>query len=751
MARTHVRRLLAVTAAAGTLAGCASTSTAGLGDAGMVLDFDAPPRPDAFVPEATDTGVVGSRDAGLPDGVPSAGRDGQYDFDGDGLGDAFVGDPDYRAGRGALWILRGSRDGAVVPALIAEGRPLEGLGAFVFHVGDRDGDGRREIAAMGRPQGAGSEWWARGRWIGSRGGGGAVAPLGPSTGPGVSGRNEVWSVDVDGDDMPDVVARRCWEGGWIDGGGGCSEYNVFTAAGESRLGAHVLADVNGDARSDVVRVSSDGLAIVVSDGGADRIIALDVGPIGIVYSAGDVDGDDREDLLATAADGRSSVVVRVHDVGVELTPLGAAVSFHGDVDCDGFDDLREGALLVRGGPDGPTRTSESAPGDFSSAGLVADLNGDGCRDRVDGRSIHHGRAGGSFDSPVSVELPPSEGRASRLFFADGSLWGWAGPQSFQRTAEGEVVFVDEIPTQGSERGDVDGDGFADRFSSDRMFWRGRAGGFDATDIVLGEYPWFPRLVGDVDADGDVEVAMRVDGGFTLLGGGPIFPHEDVVGRGTGLETVSGVAIDASAAGDVDGDGRSDVLAARVWAMDTKLWLGVDLIAGMRAPSATFPGWLFPSGDLDGDGIDDLVAGATAVGDREALIYLGRPGAAPSAIPIVLPLSAGESWGPGGVILSIGPGSDSLQLHRWTLAGVVPWGGSIVVPERGDGWMWIEPGPNALYLPNGHPDGGRLSRLAEDRPDEGTLIAMPPGSLERQLVTTSSVASPQLYFGPRGRT
>lgn len=61
--RTYRTTWLAATAVAGTLAGCASTNTVGDDDAGIVLDLDAPGRPDAFVPEGTDAGMIGPPDA----------------------------------------------------------------------------------------------------------------------------------------------------------------------------------------------------------------------------------------------------------------------------------------------------------------------------------------------------------------------------------------------------------------------------------------------------------------------------------------------------------------------------------------------------------------------------------------------------------------------------------------------------------------------------------------------------------------
>ncbi|MBX7191169.1 MAG: hypothetical protein K1X94_03875 [Sandaracinaceae bacterium] len=61
--RTYVTTLLAATAAAGALAGCASTNTVGDDDAGIVLDLDAPARPDSNVPPGTDGGPPPPPDA----------------------------------------------------------------------------------------------------------------------------------------------------------------------------------------------------------------------------------------------------------------------------------------------------------------------------------------------------------------------------------------------------------------------------------------------------------------------------------------------------------------------------------------------------------------------------------------------------------------------------------------------------------------------------------------------------------------
>ena len=61
--RTYITTLLAASAAAGTIAGCASTNTLGGDDAGIVLDLDAPARPDAAFPEGTDAFTPGPPDA----------------------------------------------------------------------------------------------------------------------------------------------------------------------------------------------------------------------------------------------------------------------------------------------------------------------------------------------------------------------------------------------------------------------------------------------------------------------------------------------------------------------------------------------------------------------------------------------------------------------------------------------------------------------------------------------------------------
>jgi len=124
----------------------------------------------------------------------------RQDFDGDGHADLVIGDPTYRAGRGAVWLIRAAEGGPLPPMLVAEGEPDEHLGRFVFPVSDQDGDGRHEIGTyQSANEGASlSEVHWGGRWIGTRGGSGSL--------PSVSGRDlgKVASVDFDGDAAPDL-------------------------------------------------------------------------------------------------------------------------------------------------------------------------------------------------------------------------------------------------------------------------------------------------------------------------------------------------------------------------------------------------------------------------------------------------------------------------------------------------------------------------------------------------------------------
>jgi hypothetical protein len=298
---------------------------------------------------------------------------------------------------------------------------------------------------------------------------------------------------------------------------------------------------------------------------------------------------------------------------------------------------------------------------------VADLDGDGDDELVFGTpdlSLAAHDSGGVF------VWDPSAGPAP--------VWSWALPQQFVATGRGLAV------------GDVDGDSFPDlvvgsdgwdeNFVGDYgrvdVFYNDGAGGFPAVpDVTLrgdaGDRLGHAVAVCDVDGDGvsDVVAAALQDedpaSGVSNQGSvavwlGTTFGVDRVAtGKVHGATPVGGVLLpDADAlmgrrlaAGDVDGDGRCDVVATSYLVnldgagSDGVSWLfGADALLGSGPPDRLWSwdgaddsvqsGRNVAVGDLDGDGLDDVVlaghnADRAGISRGAAFVFLaadddGRP-------------------------------------------------------------------------------------------------------------------------------
>jgi len=256
--------------------------------------------------------------------------------------------------------------------------------------------------------------------------------------------------------------------------------------------------------------------------------------------------------------------------------------------------------------------ARSAPRD-TSWGTTPDVNGDGYADVVVGASerihVYYGSATGLSTTPVSI---PSVVASS-------------------------VVSV----------GDLNGDGFGDIASTSSLsralsVYLGSASGLSTTAITRA--PSFSTIppggvgaLGDIDQDGYGEVAL----GPYVYAGGPTGPSSsytllnDPSGRGWITGTATGV-------GDVNGDGRSDVLFAGVSGPGTQtLHLYLGGTSGLGPASAALP---VPSGalgfgstvaevgDVNGDGLADVLIGASS--SSRAYLYFGETtglGASPTLL------------------------------------------------------------------------------------------------------------------------
>ncbi len=493
--------------------------------------------------------------------------------------------------------------------------------------------------------------------------------------------------DVDNDGYSDVVVGTpLWDGGQTDEGriqiarGSASGLTIvhqtlepdFT--GEQRGSSVACAgDVNGDGYADVL----SGSPLHSSGGEVDLFLGMSTGISAVptslsgfqanarfgrsVASAGDINGDGFSDVIVGAQfhdgtfinEGRvrcypgaaasiSNTADRVLPGPVGSSAYGRTVASAGDVNGDGYSDVIIGApggnraYVHYGSPAGTSLVPDRTYIQMAIAGFgycvsgAGDVNGDGFSDVIIGAEqggtvhVYHGSSAGLSAAPN---------------------WTVSGTAS---TRFGFSV---------SCAGDVNADGYADVIighpgyntgAGRAMVYHGSPAGLSATPDWISapfDVPHLPNSnygegvdgAGDVNGDGYSDVIIGA-GGFNsdrgrvvIFHGGPgglpalpasIFNHT-LVGQRFGSNPHSGAC--ASGVGDVNGDGYSDVIMAR---MGFQAYIHHGGPAGVSiAPSwSSFLGGggfygatVASAGDLNADGYSDVVVSECAVGAR---IYFG---------------------------------------------------------------------------------------------------------------------------------
>ncbi len=456
--------------------------------------------------------------------------------------------------------------------------------------------------------------------------------------------------------------------------------------GTSGEASPTLADVDGDRRDDIVLATSGG-DVHVLDGRRlrdlegwprhgrraphSRAAARRIGPVRSGFLAtpavGDVSGDGRPDVVAAGIDGRVyawsrrgrrlrgfpyRIDLRGPGHDERTTKLDAAIYASpalADLDGDGRLDIVFGAAdqhiyaidgRGRDLPGWPVLARDTPEGDFTkilSSPAIGDLDGDGRPDVVEGTGEVYG------------STPDTRGRVYAFDGEGRRLPGW--PIAPPALAADAIPLAGEGTPMSPVLADVDGDGrdevaiaaftgSLELYGGDgerRLGYetngRGAASDSSAPGVLaLGANAAFGRTAPDGP--------LRIFGGMvddTLVAAqsspGQAIPFEHVLGGwdATGGEWVAGfprtmegwLIVAAPTLADVDGDGRSEVLAG---SSGNVLHAFHDDGSEPAGWPHDLGGWLLAAptvGDVDGDGRSEVVA-MTRDGFLHVIDTIGRP-------------------------------------------------------------------------------------------------------------------------------
>ncbi len=590
------------------------------------------------------------------------------DVNGDGYSDIIVGAPMYSNGQtneGLAAVYYGSSTG--LPAKPSWKVESDQAGAYLGYsvstAGDVNGDGYADVivGAYGYDNGETDEGVAY-VYYGSATG---LPSKADWTAEGnQAGANFGWAVstagDVNGDGFADViVGAKGYDNGQTDEGRAFVYYGSATG---------LSATANWTAESDQISAGM-GFAVATAgdvngDGYADIIV-------GAPYFDNGQTDEGRAFVYYGSASTPSNTANWTTESGQSDAWYGYSVSTAGDVNGDGYSDVIVGApgydngqssegrvFLYYGSTTGLHTTFDwSAEGGQNSAwfgwsvATAGDVNGDGFADVIVGA---RGYSNGEI----------FEGRA---FVYHGSASGLsATPNWTAESNQGSAEFGRSVATAG----DVNGDGYSDVIVGAYQYYNGESGegrafvyhgspsGLSATpnwtaesNQVDAKFGWSVSTAGDVNGDGYSDVivgAYAYSNGQTNEGRAFVY-----YGSASGLSAAANWTAESdqagaqfgysvSTAGDVNGDGYADVIVGAegynygqtgegrafvYYGSASGLSATANWTAEGHQQNAEFGSSVSTAGDVNGDGYSDVIVGApyydSDLADQgKAFIYYG---------------------------------------------------------------------------------------------------------------------------------